>query len=123
MSDSHPAVTAICHCKHCQKLAGSAFSVILRVRRYSLEATGAELKTYEDTGESCQPVFRKFFGNCGFPIMSDVKALPDILYVKAGNIDDATWLKPDIQIWAAHQISCGEVKSDVPKVDGNPPRD
>ena len=123
MSDRDPAVTAICHCKHCQKQAGSAFSVILGVPRYSLEVTGAELKTYEDTGESGQPVYQKFCGNCGFPIISDVTALPDILYVKAGNLDDATWLKPDIQIWAAHQIPCGELKSDVPKVDGNPPRD
>ena len=47
-SNSEPAVTAICHCKHCQKQAGSAFSIVVGVPKDSLIMSGDELKTYED---------------------------------------------------------------------------
>ena len=120
-SDSEPVLTAICHCKHCQKQAGSAFSIVLAVPRGSLAVTGAELKSYEDTTESGQYLYRKFCGNCGSPIISDAGLLPDLLFIKAGTLDDATWLKPEIQIWGTHQLPCAELKGGVPKVDGNPP--
>ena len=120
-SNSEPAITAICHCKHCQKQAGTAFSIVVGVPRDSFSITAGNLKTYEDSSESGEYLHRKFCPDCGSPILSDAGIMPDLLFIKAGTLDDASWLKPEIQVWTAHQIPCGELNSDAPKVEGNPP--
>ena len=50
---AQPVDTIICHCKNCQKQAGSAFSVVSFFPRDSLELNG-ELQTFEDKGTSGQ---------------------------------------------------------------------
>jgi hypothetical protein len=50
-SAAEPVMTAICHCKNCQKQAGTAFSIIVAVPKGTLSITGP-LKTYNETGSS-----------------------------------------------------------------------
>jgi hypothetical protein len=97
-STAGPAFTAVCHCTHCQKQSGTAFSVIVAVPSEELTVTGA-LKTFEDTGESGMPVHRNFCPDCGSPIISIVDRLPGLSYIKAGTLDDVSWLKPTTEIW------------------------
>ena len=91
-SKSDPLFTTVCHCSHCQRQAGTAFSIIIGIDRKSLHISG-DLKCYEDIGNSGKPVYRKFCGNCGSPIISDVRASPDLLFIKAGTIDNIKSLK------------------------------
>ena len=44
--------TAVCHCDHCQRQSGGAFSVNLVAHESQLTVNG-ELRTYEETGEPC----------------------------------------------------------------------
>jgi hypothetical protein len=55
------------------------------------------LKTFHDTGDSGQRVERNFCLECGSPIASDVAVMPELTFIKAGTLDDATWLDPKIQ--------------------------
>lgn len=99
-SDAAPAIVAICHCRNCQRQAGSAFSVLAGVPKGSLTITGEGLKTYEDRGDdSGLPVLRKFCGNCGSPVVSDVASFPDMHFIKAGTLDDPSTLEPQMQLW------------------------
>ena len=43
--------TAVCHCDHCQRQSGGAFSVNLVVHESQLAVTG-DLQTYVETGEN-----------------------------------------------------------------------
>jgi len=88
-----PAGVGLCHCTHCQKLSGSAFSMAAIARKEAVEIQG-ELHTYEDTGESGQPVFRRFCPTCGSQIVSEAEVLPDMMVIKAGTFDDTSWLLP-----------------------------
>ena len=63
--DAEPALTAICHCPHCQKQTSSPFSLVVAVPRGTLKIAGQTLKTFDDVGESGLPVRRKFCGSCG----------------------------------------------------------
>ena len=74
-ADTEPAFVGVCHCKNCQKQAGTAFSVIMGIPAAALSVEG-ELKTYEDRGDSGQAVLRRFCPNCGSPIAGDAAALP-----------------------------------------------
>lgn len=52
-ASTEPAIVAVCHCRHCQKQAGTAFSVVVAVPRESMKMEGP-IKTYHDVGDSAQ---------------------------------------------------------------------
>jgi len=93
--NAEPLGTAICHCTHCQKVSGSAFSVNVVVPAPSLTWAGQSLASYADKGESGKPLSRKFCRNCGSSLATETEALPGAIIVKAGTLDDKSWLKPN----------------------------
>jgi len=95
---SDPAFMGVCHCKNCQKQTGTAFSVVLAVPKSGLSIHG-QLKTYRDTGGSGQPVLRSFCPECGSPITTVVASMPDLTLLKAGTLDDTSWLDPKMHIF------------------------
>ena len=97
-SEAEPMMTAVCHCTHCQKQTGTAFSVIVAVARADLKING-QTAVYHDTGDSGKPVQRHFCANCGSPLYTDVTALADRLFIKAGTLDDTSWLQPGAHIY------------------------
>lgn len=121
-SSEAPAVmTAVCHCRHCQRQSGSAFSIIIGLPKGALQVQGA-LASYEDVGESGMPVLRRFCSHCGSPILSEVASSPQLDFVKAGTLDDTSWLAPQVHIWCEHRQPWVSVPDGVPQVPRNPPR-
>src|SRR6201999_845749 len=90
-AEAEPMFTAVCHCRNCQKQAGTAFTIVVAVPRTAFTVTG-RMKTFHDTGDSGQPVERHFCPECGSPIFSDVAVMPGVAFIKAGTLDDTTWL-------------------------------
>lgn len=99
-ADAEPVFTAVCHCRNCQKQAGTAFSIVVAIPRSALEVTG-QTKTFHDTGDSGKPVDRRFCPECGSPIVSEVAAMPDLTFIKAGTLDDPQWLAPTMEVYCA----------------------
>lgn len=91
---------AVCHCRNCQKQAGTAFSVIVVYRRDDVTFNGTP-SVFEDHGDSGQPVWRHFCGRCGSPLYSDSPAARDqgVIYLKAGTLDDVSDLSPSLHVW------------------------
>lgn len=100
VSTAEPVLTALCHCKNCQKQAGTAFSVIVGVPKPTLSVTGT-LKSFADTGESGKPVHRHFCPDCGSPITTVVDAMPDLIFIKAGTLDDTSELTPTMEFFCS----------------------
>ncbi len=96
--DAEPQMLALCHCSHCQKATGSAFSMNLGVPIESVQMEGKP-SVYEDVGTSGEPVLRMFCGKCGSAIATEAKAFPGVLFIKAGTLDDVSKLEPDMEIW------------------------
>jgi hypothetical protein len=92
--------TAVCHCDHCQRQGGSAFSVNLIAHISQLTVHG-ELKTYEERGELGDDVYvwRRFCPNCGSPIVSELKVPEGIVAVKAGTLDEKAEVAPTVEAW------------------------
>ncbi|MFO1158447.1 MAG: GFA family protein [Reyranellaceae bacterium] len=99
-SSAEPVMSAICHCKNCQKQAGTAFSVIVAVPKPALSVSGT-LKSYADKGDSGKPVYRNFCPDCGSPVTTIVDAIPDLVFIKAGTLDDTSTLKPTMEIFCS----------------------
>ncbi len=93
-----PGRTALCHCTHCQKQSGSAFSVNIVVATADLSVQGA-LAVYVDTADSGRKLERQFCASCGSPIFSRPVDSPDVSYLKAGTLDDTAIVRPGAQVW------------------------
>ena len=120
--EAEPMMMAICHCKNCQKQTSTSFSILVAVPKGSLHIEG-ELSAYNDQGSSGQAVIRKFCGKCGSPILSDVAALPTMDFLKAGTLDDTSWLKPEAQLWCDSAQSWIKLDDDIAQIAQNPPMD
>lgn len=92
--------TAVCHCDHCQRQSGGAFSVNLVAHESQLTVSG-DLRTYEETGEHGDAVYvrRRFCGSCGSPIVSELAQPAGVIAVKAGTLDDKSDVQPTIEAW------------------------
>jgi hypothetical protein len=96
--------TAVCHCDHCQRQGGSAFSVNLVAHESQLTVNG-DLATYDETGERNDAVYvrRRFCPSCGSPIVSELALSPGIIAVKAGTLDDKSDVAPTIEAWCVYK--------------------
>lgn len=118
---SEPVATAICHCRNCQKTAGSAFSVVVLALATSFSVEGAPA-TYVDTGDSGGNVERSFCANCGSPIVSRAATMTaqGLLAIKASAFDDVTWLKPSVQIYCDSEQPWVSTLATLPRVAKSP---
>lgn len=90
--------TAICHCKHCQRQSGSAFSVIAAVPGEAFILRGPT-RTFVDTGDSGYPVERVFCPECGSPLYSTTHKGRGRVYIKAGTLDDPGTVAPTSELY------------------------
>jgi hypothetical protein len=119
-SDAEPAVQAVCHCKNCQRQAGTAFSVIVGLPAAALKIEG-QLKTFHDKGESGGAVERRFCPDCGSPILSEVAGGPGLVFLKAGTLDDTSWLDPKVHVWTRSHQAWLPIPEGVLAMETSPP--
>lgn len=98
---SEPSMTAVCHCTHCQRQSGGVFSTNLAIPERDYVQQG-ETKIFQDKGDSGQPVYRHFCGDCGSPILSKVAGMPGVVLVKAGTLDDFSGITPAVEVYTDH---------------------
>jgi hypothetical protein len=95
-----PVVTAVCHCKHCQRISGSAYSVNVLFPEAKVRVEGTT-QYYLDTGDSGGHLQRHFCPKCGSSLYTKADALPGLTIVKAGTLDDTSAVKPTVQLYCA----------------------
>jgi hypothetical protein len=108
-----PLMQAVCHCKNCQRQAGSGWSMLIALPLDALTIAG-EVTTYLDHGESGGEVHRQFCPTCGSPLFSRVPAQP-----AAGTLDETSGFAPQVQFWTASKQDWVEIAG-VPGMVGNP---
>ncbi len=98
-SEADPLFTVICNCKNCQQQSGSAFSLNVIVPSTSLKILGSKPSVYMDTSDSGQPVERLFCSKCGSNLFAQSTAHSEKIVIKAGTLNDTSWLQPKTSIW------------------------
>jgi hypothetical protein len=100
-ADWPPLAVAVCHCRNCQKQAGSALSVVAFLKRGALRVTG-DLSIFVDRSETGNAVYRKFCPRCGSPVVTDTDQAKTqgIIFIKAGTLDDTHDLAPTTHYWS-----------------------
>ena len=96
---AEPMTVAICHCDDCQRQSGAPASLNVGVDRDAFTLVGTT-KTFQtaaaDSGDARE---RIFCPECGSPIISILSEADDIVFVKAGTLDDRSWLEPEMEVF------------------------
>jgi len=107
---------AVCHCKNCQKQAGSAFSTLAGIKKSDFKLIGEPKLFVDKATDSGASVERYFCGTCGSPIYSALPSQPDVIYLKTGTLDDTSEFKPSIHVWAGTKQNWVELDDTLPQL-------
>lgn len=93
-----PIVFYHCHCTQCQKQSASAFGQSMRVRSADLSITGNTARRIRELANG-NHVVGEFCPECGTRLFHRRASYADLLNIKAGTLDDTSWLIPAGHIW------------------------
>jgi hypothetical protein len=121
--EAEPAFVGICHCHNCQRATGSAFAPVVGIPLAALQVEG-EVKTFRDQGDSGKALLRRFCPECGSSLFYEAEGMPGLVMVLTGTLDDASWVKPAVQIFcdsAQPWVELGGEMQRFPRMIGAPP--
>jgi hypothetical protein len=112
-----PQVFYLCHCTECQRQTSSAYGESLRVDPAGLTMTG-EMATTRRMADSGAVRLGDFCPDCGVRIQHRSEGNPGRVNIKAGTLDDTSWLVPAGHIWTASRqpfVAIGPDELDYPQ--------
>jgi hypothetical protein len=104
---------ANCHCPDCRKFSGSAFSSVL-----ATESGGFKVTSGEDRLVSfpSSPGKRRFFcGSCGCHLFLRADHRPNMVFVRAGTLDDDPGLQPQGHFWISVKAPWHTITDTLPQ--------
>jgi len=114
-----PIVFYICHCTECQKQSSSAFGESFRVNAADLKIEG-KVKTFERPTKAENTLSCDFCPNCGTRLFHHSNNNLGVLNIKAGSLDDTSWLKPAGHIWTRSKQPWVKISDDALVYEGQP---
>lgn len=101
VSGAPPTLWA-CHCGECQKQSGSAFGLSLPAPAAAFEPTGA-MASWSRATASGRRTTCFYCPECGSRIHHVGSHRADWVTIKAGTLDDTSWLVPGAHIWVSRK--------------------
>ena len=108
-----------CHCIDCQKSTGSGKATVLVLPSNAIKMKG-ELKFHTTTTISGRNMNRGFCRECGSPVLSFIEEMPEVKFVKAGSLDDSSWLMIDSNFFSSSAHAWSPIDEDIPSFTHNP---
>lgn len=94
-----PRLVYTCHCTECQRQTGSAFSLAIVVPDRAFRLTGPEPRQLQRMADSGRVVTRRVCPECATWICGASSADDGLHRVRAGTLDDTSWLRPTMHFW------------------------
>ena len=110
---SDPLFTHCCHCLNCQRQTGSAFVINLLIEADRVELLAGEPQPVEVPRDDGNPqrIFR--CPTCQVAVYSEY-GRPEVLFVRAGTLDDPSSVAPDAHIYTRSKLSWVTLPESVP---------
>lgn len=91
---SFPLLLYTCNCTNCQRTSGSAFALNMPVASKDFHVLQGEPKGWRRLSPSGVDVTSWFCGDCGGRIYGERVGRPQSINIRAGTLDDTSWLVP-----------------------------
>ncbi|MBD8512717.1 GFA family protein [Photobacterium sp. CAU 1568] len=97
-----PAMVVACHCKECQKLSTSAFSITAMVDAKDVVFKGV-MADWSRPADSGNTSAAKFCPTCGNRIYHFNPKQPDAIKLKPSNLSDTRVIQPTAHVWVSEK--------------------
>ena len=117
--EDKPIIGRACWCTVCQKLGlgGPAVGAAFKTGTLKIDGT---LTDYVSTADSGNRMHRRFCPVCGTHLFSGSESRPQLVFIRAGALDDPEIVQPSSTIWVKSAPSWACIHPNLPKVDGQP---
>jgi len=94
----------VCHCTECRRQSTAAFGMSMPVAKDGFHMTRGEPAFWERTADSGRTVRAAFCASCGTRVFHSPARNQNIVNVKPGTLDDATWVQPVAHVWTLSKL-------------------
>jgi len=115
-----PVATVACHCRDCQKLSASAFSITMVIPRDSFELLSGDLAVFERPADMGGSALCYFCRTCGNRVYHENPQLPGFLRLKPGGLDDTSRIVPEAHVWTSRAQAWFRFPEGVPVFETQP---
>jgi hypothetical protein len=115
-----PLAVASCHCRDCQYASGGGPSIVVVVPKGAVKITKGKVKDFTKNADNGKPITRQFCAECGTPMFSVPSEGNPISIVKAGTLDDGSWLKPSLTLWTSSAQPWAHIDQSLPTFEKQP---
>ncbi|MEZ5544912.1 MAG: GFA family protein [Lysobacteraceae bacterium] len=114
-----PVIQGNCHCRHCQKSSGSAYTASMFFPHDAVKVHG-ELKSFRGAGESGTTEVL-FCPICGTKLLSRPATMNGLTGIRAGTLDDPNLFQPAGDIFTRSAAVWDHMDPALPKFETYPP--
>lgn len=119
-TNSDPVFQNHCQCRDCQTRSGTGHgSYLTFAQRTEMKITG-EAKTWRVAGDSGNDKIHAFCPACGTPIYLTFAAMPDLIAVHAGSLDDPGQFEPHVVTYGMRAHAWDTMDPALPKFERMP---
>jgi hypothetical protein len=103
-------------------VTGSAFATVLALPQTALRLLKGkgELGSFTVKASSGREVTREFCKRCGSPLFTKAEMVPDLIFIKAGSLDDSSWVSPVLNCWTSRKEAWMPMASGIQNFLENP---
>lgn len=117
---SDPLAAGFCNCLSCRKLSGGAKLPNAAFPREGFKLTG-ETTDYQWTADSGSTITTSFCRVCGSPMYGVSSAMPAMIAVRMGVLDDPEAFAPQMEIYTKRKLCWDATDAAQPAFEGMPP--
>ncbi len=99
--DMQPLAVNACHCMDCKRSSGGAHATFLHLQREKVTLESGDLARFRKTGDSGREIDIARCAQCGTRLWHEPLAAPQLMFMAAGTLDDASWVVPTSHIWTS----------------------
>lgn len=114
-----PLAIAACHCKQCQKLSTSAFSITAMVAADALTISG-EMSEWSRVADSGHTSVARFCPVCANHIYHYSPDNPQHLMLKPSTLSDTSIINPTIHVWVSEKQDWYQIPESVAVYETQP---
>lgn len=118
-ASSEPTFQANCHCDDCRRSGGGVYASYVFVPAAALSVSG-ETASYQHQSDRGNTMTKMFCPTCGAPLFTANGAFPERRGIRVGAIDDASWFKPQANVYSSRTLPSTPVDPDVKAFDKMP---
>ena len=105
-----PQLSAICHCRMCQRASGGPFMALVFMPSDTVRVTRGEPRVYPSSPTSN----RHFCDRCGSPLFFE-RHTRSSTAITVGSLDDPTAFRPQMHVCAESAMAWLDIRDDAPR--------